>query len=55
MWYFDKPNSQDDFTQAYGTQHTSLYENLETNIPKFGMSFKGFPHSKDSSNFLSQQ
>ena len=50
MWHFDPVNelthpdlSNDPYYKLYGVLHSSLYENLQANLPKASMVFKGFP------------
>ncbi|KAL4485422.1 hypothetical protein ABPG72_008290 [Tetrahymena utriculariae] len=59
LWHFDKYNEethpnlkQTSFYHYYGVLPSSLYENLQANLPKFQMTFKGFPTKLEYQDFM---
>ncbi|EAR90070.1 flavin-binding monooxygenase-like protein (macronuclear) [Tetrahymena thermophila SB210] len=59
QWYFDKYNEENHpnlqqtaFYHYYGVLCSSLYENLQANLPKFQMTFKGFPTKSEYQEFM---
>ncbi|KAL4485423.1 hypothetical protein ABPG72_008291 [Tetrahymena utriculariae] len=59
QWHFDDYNEenhpnlqQNSFFHHYGTLPSSLYENLQANIPKYLMTFKGFPSKAEYQEFM---
>ncbi|KAL4438317.1 hypothetical protein ABPG74_009740 [Tetrahymena malaccensis] len=59
QWLFDQYNEethpnleQSAFYHYYGVLPSSLYENLQANLPKFQMTFKGFPPKPQYQDFM---
>ncbi|EAR84950.2 flavin-binding monooxygenase-like protein (macronuclear) [Tetrahymena thermophila SB210] len=59
QWNFDKYNEENHpnlqqtaFYHHYGVWSSSLYENLQANLPRFQMTFKGFPTKPEYQEFM---
>jgi len=55
MWNFSDiselshPNlMNDEYYKLYGHLHPSIYENMSTNLPKYMMTLKDYPHKEDT-------
>ena len=56
MWiYDDKLQSDDPYTDLYGSIHSSMYKNLTCNLPKQLMQFKDYPHKEETPILMSQE
>ncbi|EAR93054.2 flavin-binding monooxygenase-like protein (macronuclear) [Tetrahymena thermophila SB210] len=59
LWHFDNLNElnhpnleKNAFYKDLGVLHSSMYENLITNLPKFLMTYKGFPVKQQYDEFM---
>ena len=59
VWYYSDYNEEnhpnprsDPFYRVYGHLHSSLYDNLWTNLPKHIMTFKDFYHKEDTPHIM---
>ncbi|KAL4442621.1 hypothetical protein ABPG74_007023 [Tetrahymena malaccensis] len=62
LWHFDNLNEfnhpnleKNAFYKDLGVLHSSMYENLITNLPKFLMTYKGFPAKKEYNEFMTSE